>query len=141
MAHKRINASQESCSFNCLCIILKTQQKLKNDLKFEFFFSKSNPQIIIIYHNKFAFSFLTSLSLLQNSAVLQISFATKRNLKLTRMDEIRRRLTGQEKEPNLVDELCPSLSFKQRLIGFGICFGIGLLLSFLVSFFCCHSLN
>lgn len=35
-----------------------------------------------------------------------------------------------------LDDATPTLSWKQRAIGFGICFGIGLLFSFLVRFSC-----
>jgi hypothetical protein len=36
-------------------------------------------------------------------------------------------LTGQDKN----DSCFPSLSFKERLIGFGICFGLGFLIQFM----------
>jgi hypothetical protein len=54
------------------------------------------------------------------------------------MDSIRKRLTGDysgESTSNFDDlgELCPSLTYKQRIIGFGVCFGFGLFLSLLVS--------
>jgi len=52
--------------------------------------------------------------------------------------EFKSSLLGQKKEPTLADELtsfCPSLSMKQRLIGFGICLGLALLLCFLAVMF------
>jgi len=46
------------------------------------------------------------------------------------MSEFKDNLLGRKKEPTLADEftaLCPSLSMKQRLIGFGVCLGLALL--------------
>jgi len=48
-------------------------------------------------------------------------------------DSVRRtysKLLGQEEEPTLYEEvtgICPSLSMKQRIIGFAVCLGLGLI--------------